>query len=153
MEPEERLRSLGLALPDPLPAQGSYVPVRSHGDRVLVSGQGPLLPAGGFVLGKVGAELSLDQGREAARLTALSALAVLAQALGRLRRIEAILRVVGYVNCAPGFEQMPAVIDGFSEVLVEVLGDAGRHARSAVGVAELPFGIPVEVELEAAVAA
>jgi enamine deaminase RidA (YjgF/YER057c/UK114 family) len=97
----------------------------------------------------VGADLSLEEGRRAARITALSILATLQSELGDLDRIERFVKVFGMVNVAPGFNQTPAVIDGCSDLLVEVFGEAGRHTRSAVGLAELPFGIPVEIELTA----
>jgi enamine deaminase RidA (YjgF/YER057c/UK114 family) len=97
--------------------------------------------------GKVGRDLTVEQGRQAARATALSILATLEAELGDLDKIQRILKVFGMVNVAPGFDQTPAVIDGCSDTLVEIFGDAGRHARSAIGVAELPFGIPVEIEL------
>jgi len=144
-----RLERLGLVLPAPLAPAGAYVPARQLGDQIHVSGQGPLRPEGGFVQGKVGADLTLEQGQAAARLAALSALAVLNRELGTLDRIVAVARVVGYVNCAPGFNATPAVLDGCSELLVDVLGDAGRHARSAIGVAELPFDIAVEIDVTA----
>jgi enamine deaminase RidA (YjgF/YER057c/UK114 family) len=97
--------------------------------------------------GKVGADLTVAEGQRAARMTALSILATLNAELGDLDRIQRVVKVFGMVNVAPGFDQMPAVIDGCSDLLVEVFGDAGRHTRSAVGLAELPFGIAVEIEL------
>jgi enamine deaminase RidA (YjgF/YER057c/UK114 family) len=106
-----------------------------------------------MVSGKVGADLTLDEAVEAARMTGLSILATLQAELGSLDRIEQILKVLGMVNCAPGFNQTPTVIDGCSKLFVEVFGEAGRHARSAVGMAELPFDIAVEVELIARVRA
>lgn len=115
---------------------------------VHVGGHGPIAGAK-VVRGKVGGDLTLDQGREAARLTALSILATLQSELGDLDRIDRIVKVFGMVNVAPGFDQMPAVIDGCSDLVVDVFGDAGRHTRSAVGLAELPFGIAVEIELTA----
>jgi enamine deaminase RidA (YjgF/YER057c/UK114 family) len=115
---------------------------------VHVGGHGPI--AGAEVIrGKVGSNLSLDEGRRAARMTALSILATLDAELGDLDRIQRIVKVFGMVNVAPGFDQTPAVIDGCSDPLVEVFGEAGRHTRSAVGLAELPFGIAVEIELTA----
>jgi enamine deaminase RidA (YjgF/YER057c/UK114 family) len=102
-----------------------------------------------MVRGKVGGDLSVEQGRESARMTALSILATLQAELGDLDRIAKIVRVLGMVNVAPGFDRTPVVIDGCSDLLVDVFGEAGRHARSAVGLAELPFGIAVEVELTA----
>ncbi|ADB50629.1 RidA family protein [Conexibacter woesei] len=152
MSAEERMRALGLELPAPFAPVGAYVAARRAGDQLHVSGQGPLLPGGGFVRGKVGAELTLEQAQEAARLAALSALATMRDALGTLDRVVAIARVVGYVNCAPGFNATPAVLDGCSKLLLDALGEAGRHARSAIGVAELPFDIAVEVDLTAVVA-
>jgi enamine deaminase RidA (YjgF/YER057c/UK114 family) len=115
---------------------------------VHVGGHGPI-DGGNIIRGKVGADLSLDEGRHAARLTALSILATLRAELGDLDRIARIVKVFGMVNVAPGFNQTPAVIDGCSDLLVEVFGDAGRHTRSAVGLAELPFDIAVEIELTA----
>jgi len=100
-----------------------------------------------MVRGKVGDDLSLAEGRQAARLTALSMLATVQEELGDLDRIERIIKVFGMVNVAPGFNQTPAVIDGCSDLLVDVFGEAGRHTRSAVGLAELPFNIAVEIEL------
>jgi enamine deaminase RidA (YjgF/YER057c/UK114 family) len=99
--------------------------------------------------GKVGGDLSLDQGKQAARLTALSILATLQAELGDLDRIARVLKVFGMVNVAPGFNQAPSVVDGCSDLLVDVFGEAGRHTRSAVGLAELPFDIVVEIELTA----
>jgi enamine deaminase RidA (YjgF/YER057c/UK114 family) len=100
-----------------------------------------------MVRGKVGSDLTLEEGQHAARMTGLSILATLNAELGDLDRIERVLKVFGMVNCAPGFNQMPAVINGCSDLLVEIFGDAGRHTRAAVGMAELPFDIAVEIEL------
>ena len=125
--------------------------VRVCGDRAYVSGHGPTCEDGTLAgpFGKVGAEVSLEQGYEAARLTALGMLASLKHELGDLDRVAGWLRVFGMVNSAPGFGSQPAVINGFSDLILEVFGpECGRHARSAVGMAELPFGIPVEIEAE-----
>jgi enamine deaminase RidA (YjgF/YER057c/UK114 family) len=125
--------------------------VRVVGRRALVSGHGPQAPDGSFAepLGKVGREVTPEQGYGAARLTALSILGSLERALGDLDRIAAWTRVFGMVNSAPGFDRQPAVINGFSELILEVFGpDVGAHSRSAVGLAELPFRIPVEIEAE-----
>jgi enamine deaminase RidA (YjgF/YER057c/UK114 family) len=146
----ERLRELGIELPAVFPPAANYVPCVVTGDLVHVSGHGPTGPDG-LVKGKVGSALTIEEGRRAARLTALSLLATLQAELGTLDRVERIVKVFGMVNCAPGFDQIPTVIDGCSDLLVEVFGDRGRHARSAVGMAELPFGIAVEVELIARV--
>jgi len=152
---EARLEALGLALPPPIQAPpGVRLPfafVRILGDRALFSGHGPQAPDGSVAgpLGKVGAELTLEEGVLAARLTALSILGSLKRALGDLDRIQAWGRVFGMVNSAPGFRQQPVVINGFSDLILELYGpERGAHARSAVGMAELPFGIPVEIEGE-----
>ena len=155
MEVEARLEELGLVLPEPLQAPpGLHLPfswVRVRGDHVYVSGHGAQNPDGSLAgpFGKVGAEVSLEQGYEAARLTALSVLGNLKRALGDLDRVSAWLRVFGMVNSAPGFNQQPNVINGFSDLIIEVYGrEVGDHARSAVGMAELPLGLPVEIEAE-----
>jgi enamine deaminase RidA (YjgF/YER057c/UK114 family) len=152
---EMRLEALGLVLPEPVKAPpGVILPfswVRVRGNRVFISGHPPLNPDGSLArpLGKVGAEVSLEQGYQAARLTALAILGNLKRALGDLDRITAWLRVFGMVNAAPGFNQMPSVINGFSDLIIELYGkEKGDHARSAVGLAELPFNIPVEIEAE-----
>jgi enamine deaminase RidA (YjgF/YER057c/UK114 family) len=152
---EERLRALGLALPAPTRAPpGAKLPfawVRVVGDRALVSGHGPTNPDGTLAapFGKVGASVTLEQGYAAARLTGLAMLTSLKHTLGDLERIECWARVFGMVNSAPGFDRQPAVINGFSDLILALWGpDRGQHARSAVGMAELPFGIPVEIEAE-----
>jgi len=152
---EERLTDLGLALPAPLQVPpGVKLPfawVHAVGSRVFVSGHGPTNADGTLAkpLGKVGAEVTLDEGYRAARLTALAMLGSLKRAIGDLERIEHWARVFGMVNSAPGFTRQPAVINGFSDLILEVFGpERGQHARSAVGMAELPFGIPVEIEAE-----
>lgn len=143
---EQRLEELGIVLPAVFPPSGNYVGCVVDGGLVYVSGHGPV-DGDTVIRGKVGAGLTLDEGRAAARLTALLILATLRAELGDLDRIERIVKVFGMVNVAPGFDQTPAVIDGCSELLVAVFGAAGRHARSAVGMAELPIGIAVEIEL------
>jgi enamine deaminase RidA (YjgF/YER057c/UK114 family) len=129
--------------------------VRVRGNRLFISGHGPQLPDGELAgpFGKVGVDLTLEQGYEAARLTALSMLGSVQRELGDLDRITAWLRVFGMVNAAPGFNRTPAVINGFSDLIVELYGaDTGAHARSAVGLAELPFDLPVEIEAEVEIA-
>jgi enamine deaminase RidA (YjgF/YER057c/UK114 family) len=144
----ERLAELGIELPEPSRPVGAYVGCVVVGDMVHVGGHGPV--AGSEIItGKVGGDLSMDEARRAARMTGLSILATLQAELGDLDRILRLVKVFGMVNAAPGFDQMPAVIDGCSELFVDVFGDAGRHTRSAVGLAELPFGIAVEIELTA----
>jgi enamine deaminase RidA (YjgF/YER057c/UK114 family) len=150
MNPEARLRQLGIELPGVMPPAGSYVPAMRSGDLVYISGQGPW-HAGGLVKGKVGRDLSLAQARDAARLTGLNLLAVLRAEIGSLDRVASIVKLLGMVNCAPGFNDTPGVINGCSDLLMDVFGEAGRHARSAVGMAELPFDIAVEIELIAEV--
>jgi len=154
MRIEAKLRELGLALPPPVqPPPGvrlPFTPVRVVGDRACISGHGPQNPDGSIAgpFGKVGAEVTIEQGYRAARLTALSMLGSLARELGDLDRITAWVRVFGMVNSAPGFASQPAVVNGFSDLVLELFGEAGAHARSAVGMAELPFNLPVEVEAE-----
>jgi len=152
---EKRIKELGLVLPDPVKAPpGVKLPfswIRVRGNRVFISGHPPLNPDGTLAkpLGKVGAEVSLEQGYQAARLTALAILGNLKRTMGDLDRITAWLRVFGMVNAAPGFNQLPSVINGFSDLIIELYGrERGDHARSAVGMAELPFNIPVEIEGE-----
>jgi len=155
MSIESRLVELGLELPAPLVLPpGAKLPfpwVNVVGNRAIISGHGPTNADGTLAkpLGKVGAEVSRDEAYRAARLTALAILGSLHRALGDLDRIECWVRVFGMVNSAPGFDQQPAVINGFTDLVTEVFGpERGRHARSAVGMAELPFGIPVEIEGE-----
>ena len=144
----DRLVELGITLPPVFSPAGNYVGCVVDGDVVHVSGHGPV-NGSEMVVGKVGGDLTVADGQRAARMTALSILATLQNELGDLDRIERILTVFGMVNVAPGFTDTPAVINGCSDVLVEIFGDAGRHARSAVGMAALPFDIAVEVELKA----
>jgi enamine deaminase RidA (YjgF/YER057c/UK114 family) len=152
--PESRLEQLGLELPPAFAPAGSYVPVQFSGDLAFVSGQGPMNgPPDVPTRGKVGRDLTVDQAREAARLTGLNVLAVLRSELGSLDRVRRVVKVLGFVNCAAGFNETPAVIDGCSDLLRDVFGDGGLHARSAVGVAELPFDIAVEIEAVVEVAA
>ncbi len=150
-----RLKKLGLVLPAPLQAPaGARLPfafVRVRGDHAYVSGHGPLNLDGTLAgpFGKVGAQVTPDQAYAAARLTALSILSSLQRELGDLERVTAWLRVFGMVNSAAGFNQQPRVINGFSDLILELYGPArGAHARSAVGLAELPFDLPVEIEAE-----
>jgi len=157
MEIEKRLAEAGLTLPEPMQLPGVTLPfpwVRVYGDRAYVSGHGPLTTDGKLPqpLGKVGAEVTEEQAYDAAASTALAMLASLRRELGDLDRIVAWVRVFGMVNVAPGFHRMPAVINGFSDVILRLWGaEAGQHARSAVGQAALPFDIPVEIEAEVAI--
>ena len=147
MDVDGRLRELGIELPEPMRPGGNYVSAMAAGDLVFLSGMGPVQPDGGLVTGKVGdGGLDLADAREAARLAGLQLLAALRAELGDLGRVRQVVKLLGMVNCRPGFNRTPAVIDGCSDLLVEVLGDRGRGARSAVGMAELPFDIAVEIE-------
>lgn len=156
---EERLKALGLVLPQPVrPPAGArlpFAPVRVRGNRAYVSGHGPFNPDGSLAgpFGQVGAQVSLAEAVQAARLTALSILGSLQRELGSLDRVTAWLRVFGMVNSAPGFDRQPQVINGFSDFILDLYGpDRGAHARSAVGMAALPFNLPVEIEAEVEIA-
>lgn len=153
---EDRLGELGLQLPAPLAAPaGVRLPfelVRVHGDQAYVSGHGPFDGDRLLVTGRVGAELSVEQAYEAARATGLSMLASLKLQLGDLDRVAGWIKALGFVKCAEGFNVTPAAINGFSDLILSLWGDAGRHARSAIGAGELPFGMPVEVEAVVALA-
>jgi enamine deaminase RidA (YjgF/YER057c/UK114 family) len=146
-----RLADLGLTLPQVVPPLASYVPAVQSGNHVYVSGQLPLVEGELPYTGKVGAEVSPEQGTEMARICGLNALAAI-DALVGLGRLVKIVKITGFVASAPGFTGQPAVVNGASNLFGDVLGELGRHARSAVGVAELPLGAPVEVEVIAEVA-
>jgi enamine deaminase RidA (YjgF/YER057c/UK114 family) len=146
MGAEARLIELGIELPPVFAPVGTYLGCKRAGDLLYVGGHGPVTPQG-VVVGKVGGTVTLEQAVAAARATALSMLATVRAELGSLDRVAEIIKVFGMVNCAPGFNRTPQVIDGCSDVLVEIFGEAGRHARSAVGLAELPFDICVEIEM------
>jgi enamine deaminase RidA (YjgF/YER057c/UK114 family) len=153
---EDRLAELGLQLPAvPAAPAGVSLPfelVRVHGGLAYVSGHGPFDGDQLLVTGRVGAEVSVDEAYEAARATGLSVLASLKRELGELERVTRWIKVLGFVKCAEGFNVTPAVINGFSDLIIALWGDDGRHARSAIGAGELPFGMPVEVEAVLAVA-
>jgi enamine deaminase RidA (YjgF/YER057c/UK114 family) len=148
---EARLTELQLELPAPPAPVGNYLGAVRTGDLLFLAGAGPQRPTGGFVTGRLGDDLSIEQGYEAARLVALVHLATLKAELGSLDRVKRVVKVFGMVNSAPSFVDQPSVINGYSDLIVEVFGDAGKHARSAVGMAVLPFNIPVEVEMIAEV--
>jgi len=145
--PEERLRALGLELPEPPNPVGSYALCVHSGDLLFLSGTTAYRDGRPMILGKVGAEVSREEVYAAARQTALNLLAVVRQEVGDLSRVEQVVKVNGYVNGAPGFLDPPAVINGASDLLLAVFGERGRHARTSIGVAELPGGIPVEIEM------
>jgi enamine deaminase RidA (YjgF/YER057c/UK114 family) len=149
--PEERIRELGLELPEVAAPAGSYVPTARTGSLIYTSGQVPFVKGELHVLGKVGAEVDPEQAAEQARICALNCVAALKAEVGELSRIARIVKVVGFVASAPDFFGQPKVINGASDLLREIFGEAGAHARSAVGVAALPANVPVEVELIAEV--
>jgi enamine deaminase RidA (YjgF/YER057c/UK114 family) len=145
MTPEAKLASMGLVLPEIPKPVGTYVPFRVSGDTLYLSGQGPRRADGSFVTGKVGRDVTIEQAQEAARLVGLGLLAAAKAAAGELSRVE-VLKVLGMVNAVPEFTDQPKVINGCSDLFVAVLGERGRHARSAVGMGSLPMGISVEIE-------
>ena len=144
--PEKRLEELGISLPELPPPVGNFAPFSLQGNLLFLSGQGPILADGSLATGKVGEDVSTEQAYEHARRTGLVLLSCMRQALGTLDRIERIVKVLGMVNAAPQFCEHPKVINGCSDLFVEVFGDRGRHARSAVGMGSLPGGISVEIE-------
>ncbi|MFT8638008.1 MAG: RidA family protein [Pseudoclavibacter sp.] len=150
--PSERLAALGLELPAVPAPVAAYVPAVRMGGLVMTSGQLPFDSGSLTATGKVGAGVDVPAAQAAARQAALNAVAAAADVAGGIDRIAAIVKVVGFVASAPGFTGQPQVVNGASELLGEIFGDAGAHVRSAVGVAELPLGAPVEVELVVAVA-
>ena len=143
---EDVLTSLGITLPSPPSAAGSYVPVVVSGKLAFVSGQIPVVGAELKFRGKVGKDLSIERGQEAARLCVINGLAQLKSFLGNLDRVSRIVKVTGFVNCEPSFTDHPKVINGASDLLVKVFGENGRHARAAVGMSSLPLDSAVEVE-------
>lgn len=143
---EAKLERMGHTLPAPIVPPGNYELVQVHGDVAYVSGHGPFDGSTPLVQGIVGRDLTLDEGYHAARLTALSILSSLRLALGELERVTQWLKVVGYVQSAPGFEQNAKVVNGFSDLIIELWGDAGRHARSAPGQGPSPLNVPVIVD-------
>ena len=146
MTPEQRLKNLGIALPIPPTPMATYVPWRFAGPLLFLSGQGPRLPDGSYSVGRLGLTADVTQGYADARLTGLQLLATAKLALGELSRIEAVVKLLGMVNAEPDFPDHPKVINGCSDLLVEVLGDAGKHARSAIGMGSLPNRMTVEIE-------
>jgi enamine deaminase RidA (YjgF/YER057c/UK114 family) len=144
--PEERLEQLGVTLPAPTAPVAAYVPCVRAGSLVYVSGQVPLVDGKPSHLGRLGAEVGLEEGAAAARTCAVNVLAALKAELGELSRVRRVVKVTVFVASAPGFTDQPKVANGASELFGEAFGEAGRHARAAVGVAALPLGVPVEVD-------
>ena len=146
MSHEAKLKELAIELPPAPAAVGLYAPCVRTGNLVFVSGQVPMKGGAPMLTGKLGAGVSIERAAELARQCALQALAVLRAELGSLDRVKRVVRVGGFVASAEGFTDHPKVVNGASQLLIDVFGDAGRHARIAVGLAELPLGVPVEVE-------
>lgn len=143
----QKLTELGITLPEASTPVANYVNAVRTGDLIFLAGKGPNKPDGGYVIGKVGTDLTVEEGYEAAKLTGISQLAVLKAELGDLNRVKRIVKVKGMVNCAPDFGNQPEVINGYSDLMVAVFGERGKHARAAVGMGSLPRGIAVEVEM------
>ena len=147
MKIQAKLKELGLALPTPPKPVANYIPAVRVGPLLFTSGVLPMRDGKPAYEGKLGRELSVEQGQEAARLAVLNALSVVKQELGSLDQVGRIVRLTGHVASAPGFTQQPAVLNGASDLLVAVFGESGRHTRVALGAAELPLGSPIELEL------
>ena len=146
--PEQRLQELGITLPAAPSPIANYVPAVRTGDLLYLSGNGPAKgPDGQVRLGKLGKDMTTEEGYESARLVGVNIISRLKAELGDLQKVARIVKVLSMVNSTPDFTDQPAVINGFSDLMVEVFGEAGRHARSAVGMASLPMGIPVEIEM------
>jgi enamine deaminase RidA (YjgF/YER057c/UK114 family) len=146
MTPEQRLQELGISLPTPPEPMATYVPWRFAGPLLFLSGQGPKNPDGSYSAGRLGRDTDIARGYQDARTTGLQLLATAKRALGELSRIEATVKLLGMVNAEPDFADHPKVINGCSDLFVEILGEAGRHARSAIGVGSLPNRMTVEIE-------
>ena len=147
MTPEAKLEALGLTLPPVSAPIGSYVTCKRQGDLLYLSGAGPIVQGEVLYRGKVGAEITPDVGYEAAKVSALNLIAALKAELGDLSKVKSIVKLLGLVACADGFYGQPGVINGASDLLFEVFGEKGHHARSAIGVFSLPMNIPVEIEM------
>ena len=144
---ETKIKEKGIVLVSPSSPVANYVNVVRVGNLLYLAGKGPLKPDNTYITGKVGKDLTIEQGYEAARLAAIAHLAVLKNELGSLNKVKRIVKVLGMVNCTEDFKDQPKVINGYSDLMVEIFGDKGKHARSAVGMASLPFNMAVEVEV------
>jgi enamine deaminase RidA (YjgF/YER057c/UK114 family) len=145
--PESRIAALGITLPEASSPIANYVNGVQTGNLIFLSGKGPLQEDGTNITGKVGSDLSIEQGYEAARITGINQLAVLKSMLGDLSRVKRVVKVLGMVNATPDFSEHPKVINGYSDLMVAVFGEAGKHARAAVGMGSLPGNIAVEIEM------
>lgn len=146
-DPEQKLKELGIELKEPSSPIANYVNVVRTGNLLFLSGKGPLKNDGNYITGKLGKEITIEQGYEAAKIVGINQLSVLKKELGDLRRVKRIVKVLGMVQCTPEFTDQPKVINGFSDLMVAVFGVKGKHARSAVGMVSLPSNIAVEIEL------
>ena len=147
MKVEARLQELGIQLPTPGKPMANYVGCTQDGNILYLSGHGPFKDGKAAFKGKLGKEITLEEGYQAARLCAIGHLGVLKAKLGDLDKVDQVLKLLAFVSSANGFDQQPAVVNGASDLLVEVFGDRGRHARSAIGTSQLPLDIPVEIEM------
>jgi enamine deaminase RidA (YjgF/YER057c/UK114 family) len=146
-DPEAQLKELGIQLINPAAPVANYLKAVRVGNIVYLSGHGPDKPGGGYITGKVGSDLTIEQAKEAARVAGISLLSTLKAEIGDLNKVKRIIRVFGMVNAVPTFEQHPQVINGCSDLMVQVFGENGKHARCAVGMSSLPFNIAVEIEM------
>ncbi len=146
-DPEARLAELGIELPEATTPVANYVNAVHTGNLIFLAGKGPRKPEGGNVTGKLGADLTIEQGYEAARLAGIAQLAVLKAELGNLNRVKQVVKVKGMVNSTPDFTDHPKVVNGYSDLMVAVFGERGKHARAAVGMGSLPSNIAVEMEM------
>ena len=145
--PEEKLKAQGIVLPEVMAPVANYVNLVRTGNLLYLSGKGPVQPDGKYVTGKLGKDMTIEQGYQAAKLTAIMQIAVLKKELGDLSKVKRIVKVLGMVNCTEDFADQPKVINGYSDLMVAIFGEKGKHARSAVGMYALPFHMPVEVEM------
>jgi len=146
-DPEQKLKELKIELPAAGKPLANYVKYVRTGNLIYLAGDGPVRADGSFITGKLGKELTVEQGYEAARLTGINMLSTLKDATGDLKKVKRIVKVLGLVNCTEDFKDQPKVLNGFSDLMVAVFGENGKHARSAVGAYALPFGIAIEVEM------
>lgn len=147
MNIEQKLKELNIEIPETYNAIANYVPAARDGTILYLAGSGPSRGKEPLYRGKLGADISVEKGYQAARAAAINVLAMLKQELGDLEKVDRILRMTGYINCTPDFEKQPAVLDGASDLFVEVFGERGKHARAAIGVNALPMSLPVEIEV------
>lgn len=144
---EQRIRDLGIELRTPEKPTANFVGAVRVDNMIYLSGRGPVQKDGSFITGKLGRDLTVEEGYEAARLTGIDLLSALKEEIGDLNKVKRLVKVLGVVNADPDFERQPEVINGFSDLMVEVFGERGKHARSALGMGSLPYGIPVEIEM------